>query len=78
MLTDELRAGVIQLSTGAWYDPTDPAGSDSLEKHGNPNVLTRDFGTSRLGQGASAQTVLVQVERFDGDVPPVTAFDPPI
>ncbi|HEY1723075.1 MAG TPA: molybdopterin-dependent oxidoreductase [Magnetospirillaceae bacterium] len=78
IVTDALRPGVVQLSTGAWYDPADPAGSNSLEKHGNPNVLTRDSGTSRLAQGSSAQSTLVQVEKFTGDVPPVTAFDPPI
>ncbi len=78
VLSDELRPGVIQIATGAWYDPVDPAGSNSLEKHGNPNALTRDVGTSRLGQGPSAQTALVQVEKFEGDVPPVTAFVPPI
>ena len=78
VVSDELRPGVIQISTGAWYDPLDPAGSGSLEKHGNPNALTRDAGTSRLAQGSSAQTALVQVEKFTGEVPPVTAFDPPI
>jgi biotin/methionine sulfoxide reductase len=78
VISDELRPGVIQISTGAWYDPSDPAGSDSLEKHGNPNVLTRDAGTSRLAQGPSAQSTLVEVERYEGDVPAVTAFDPPV
>ncbi len=50
----------------------------SLCKHGNPNVLTRDRGTSRIGQGPSAQTTLVEVERFEGEPPPVTAFEPPV
>ena len=58
------------------YDPLDAAEPNSLDKHGNPNVLTRDKGTSRLAQSPSAQTVLVQVERFEGEAPPITAFEP--
>jgi biotin/methionine sulfoxide reductase len=77
ILSEELLPGVIQLPTGAWYDPADPANEGSLEKHGNPNVLTRDKGTSRLGQGPSAHSCLVEVERFTGTVAAVTAFDRP-
>ncbi len=78
VLTDELRPGVIQIATGAWYDPERPDQDRSLEKHGNPNTLTRDKGTSRLAQGPSAQTALVEVERYTAEPPPVTAFDPPV
>ncbi len=77
VVTDRLRPGVAMLPTGAWYDPLEPGRPGSLEKHGNPNVLTADRGTSRLGQGPSAHSALVQVERFQGEPPPVTAFDPP-
>jgi biotin/methionine sulfoxide reductase len=77
-LTDEIRPGVIQISTGAWYDPAEPGQVGSLDKHGNPNVLTLDKGTSRLAQGPSAQTTLVEVERYIGEPPPVSAFEPPI
>lgn len=49
----------------------------SLEKHGSPNVLTLDKGTSRLAQGCTALSELVQVEKFEGSPPPVTAFEPP-
>ncbi len=73
VLSDALMPGVVQLSTGAWFDPDETG----LCKHGNPNVLTRDKGTSKLSEGPSAHTCLVEVERFDGDVPAVTAFDPP-
>jgi biotin/methionine sulfoxide reductase len=45
--------------------------------HGNPNVLTTDRGTSRLAQGSTGQHVLVEVERFDGEVSPVRAHEPP-
>jgi biotin/methionine sulfoxide reductase len=77
IVSDSIRPGVVQLSTGAWYDPAEPGVEGSLCKHGNPNVLTRDKGTSRLGQGPSAHSALVQVERFQGEAPPVTAFVPP-
>jgi len=69
-------SGVAQIATGAWFDPEDPSADSSLEKHGNPNVVTLDKGTSRLGQGSVAQTVLVQVEKFS-EPPRVTAFDLP-
>ena len=76
-VTDQVRPGVIQLSTGAWYDPVDASEIGSMDKHGNPNVLTMDIGTSKLAQCCSAQTTLVQLERFNGPVPDVTAFTPP-
>lgn len=73
IVTDDVMPGVARLSTGAWYDP----GEDErgfLEKHGNPNALTLDRGTSMLAQGCSAQTCMVDLRRYDGDAPPVTAF----
>jgi biotin/methionine sulfoxide reductase len=77
VVTDAVRPGVIQLATGAWFDPLDPAEIGSLDKHGNPNVLTLDKGTSKLAQSPAAQTVLVQVERFEGEAPAITVFSPP-
>jgi len=53
-----IRAGVVALPTGAWYDPE----ADGTDSQGNPNLLTRDKGTSRLGQGSSAHTTLVEIE----------------
>jgi biotin/methionine sulfoxide reductase len=76
-LTADLRPGVAVLPTGAWFDPAEPGRSGSLERHGNPNVLTRDKGTSSLGQGPSALTVLVEVERYAGEPPPVGVFEAP-
>jgi biotin/methionine sulfoxide reductase len=73
-----LLPGVVQVPTGAWYDPLEPGVPGSLEKHGNPNVVTSDQGTSRLTQCSAAQTCLVEVALCP-DPPPVTAFDlPPI
>ncbi|WP_041526161.1 molybdopterin-dependent oxidoreductase [Pantoea sp. At-9b] len=77
-LSEDIRPGVVQMSTGAWYDPQDPSLPDSLDKHGNPNVLTEDRGSSRLGQGCSAQSCWVEIERWDEPLPEVTAFQPPI
>ena len=57
--------------------PSRPAIPAALDRHGNPNVLTLDKGTSRLAQGPSAQTALVELERFDGPLPAVQAFAPP-
>lgn len=73
VLDANLRPGVVQMSTGAWYDP-DKSG---LCKHGNPNVLTRDKGTSRLGQGPSAHSCLIDIELYTEALPAVTAHAPP-
>ena len=77
VLSEALRPGVVQLSTGAWYDPEDPAAEKPICVHGNPNVLTRDIGTSKLAQGCTGQLSRVEIERFEGPLPPVKAFDPP-
>ncbi|HSW24202.1 MAG TPA: hypothetical protein VLJ62_15675, partial [Burkholderiaceae bacterium] len=65
------------LPTGAWYDPTLDAQGRPLCAHGNPNVLTRDIGTSALAQGCAGQLSTVQVERFDEALPPIRAYDSP-
>jgi biotin/methionine sulfoxide reductase len=75
-VSDSIGAGVVKLSCGAWYDPTDDS-ELALCRHGNPNVLTRDQGTSKLGQGPSSATALVEVERYTEPLMPVVAFDPP-
>ena len=77
-LSDRIRRGVVRLSTGAWFDPEDAGSNRPLEKHGNPNALTLDIGASKLSQGCIAQTCLVEIERFDGPAPAVTAHQPPM
>ena len=72
-----VRQGVVMLATGAWYDP-DLEGDETCCKHGNPNTLTRDQGTSELAQGPGAMTCLVDIERLSGPAPEVTAFVPPV
>ncbi len=76
-LTDDLLPQVAVMATGAWYDPLDPLDPDSMCIHGNSNVLTQDVGTSSLGQGPSAQSCLVDVERWHGALPAITVHMPP-
>jgi len=78
IVSDEVMQGVVQMSTGAWYDPVTPGEIGSLCKHGSVNVLTPDVGTSKLGQGPIAHTCMVEIELFEGGLPEVTAFDPPV
>ena len=77
-ITDGIRSGVVLILTGAWYDPVERGRVGSLDRHGNPNVLTLDRGTSKLGQGSSAQTALVEVEKWEEDAPAVSVFEPPL
>lgn len=76
-IDDGLRPGVVVIATGAWYDPLERGVIGTLDVHGNPNVATADRPASRLSQGCAAQTALVEVEKYEGAVPPVRAFDPP-
>lgn len=76
-ITETIRPGVVQLPTGAWYDPIDPTENTPLCVHGNPNVLTRDIGTSSLAQGCTGQLTIVEVEKFTGNLPPIRAFESP-
>jgi biotin/methionine sulfoxide reductase len=71
-VSSDVRAGVALMATGSWFDP-----ADDLERHGNANVLTLDIGTSRLTQGSSALSVLVDVERWNDAVPELTVFQLP-
>jgi biotin/methionine sulfoxide reductase len=77
VVDDGLRDGVVQLATGAWYDPEKPEDLNTMCVHGNPNVLTADIGTSSLAKGCTGAHVLVEVEKFDGPLPPVRAHQPP-
>jgi biotin/methionine sulfoxide reductase len=77
-VTDDVMQGVIHLPTGAWYDPAPSNGPHPLCVHGNPNVLTRDVGTSQLAQGCCGQITVVDCERFIGSAPAVSAYQPPI
>ena len=59
----DIMRGVVSLPTGAWFT-TDDQGT---ETQGNPNTLTRDVGTSQLGQGSSAHSCLVDIKSYSGE-----------
>ena len=50
VLSEALCPGVVQLSTGAWYDPDDPAADQPLCVHGNPERV--DPRPRHLASGA--------------------------
>ena len=77
LVTERVRRGVVILHEGGWYDPEAPEQDGSRCKHGLVNVLTLDKGTSQLAQGNVANTALVEVKKYDGALPAVSAFDPP-
>ena len=76
-ITNDVIPGVVIISTGAWYDPVEPNDPKSMCKHGNPNVLSPDIGTSKLGQGPAAHSCLAEIEIYDGPTQDITAFNPP-
>ncbi|MFT3966160.1 MAG: molybdopterin guanine dinucleotide-containing S/N-oxide reductase [Sphingobium sp.] len=78
VVSDAIMPGVVRLATGAWFDPAEDEGREpGLERHGNPNSLTLDRGSSALSQGCAAQTCLVEVEPLSGEAPEVGAFTLP-
>jgi biotin/methionine sulfoxide reductase len=77
VVSDDVRPDVVQMATGAWLDPMVTDDGKLMCKHGNPNVLTHDLGTSNMTQGPAAMSCLVEVKKYSGSPPPMTAFDPP-
>ncbi len=76
-LDASIRAGVVRMSTGAWLDPVLQEDGTLMCRHGNPNTLTRDQGTSELAQGPTAHSCLVTIEKYCGNDHDVFAFHPP-
>ena len=77
-VTAAVMPRVVQVSTGAWYDPVSmPGETEGLCVGGNPNAVTRDQGTSQLAQGCIGQLTLVQVRKFHGSVPRGRGHNPP-
>jgi len=76
-VSKRLMAGVVRLREGGWYDPLEPGKEGTLCKYGHVNVLTIDKGSSKLAQATIANTALVQIEKYKGKAPKVTAFDAP-
>jgi len=77
VVTDDVRSGAVRLCEGGWYDPAEPGKPGTLDKYGNANTLTLDKGTSKLAQATTAHTTLVQVEKYKGKAPGLTAFAEP-
>jgi biotin/methionine sulfoxide reductase len=77
VVDDGVMAGVAVMATGAWRD--DGGRADGLDLHGNANVLTEDRGTSRLTQGVSALSTLVDIACWSDEAPAVrvTRHPPP-
>jgi biotin/methionine sulfoxide reductase len=75
VMSKGVRRGVMQLATGAWFEPDDPTADKPMCVHGNPNILTRDVGTSQLAQGSTGQLTRVEVVRFAGEPPSVRIFE---
>ncbi|WP_114470427.1 molybdopterin-dependent oxidoreductase [Pseudorhodoferax soli] len=76
-LCSDMHLDVVQIATGAWLDLRRDLDGGALCVHGNPNILTFDAGTSRLGQGCTGQLCVVQVERYEQAAPQVRAYEPP-
>ena len=77
VLTDSYPRGVIRIEEGAWYGPLNEK-VGAICTYGDPNTLTQDIGSSELAQATSANTCIVNFEKFTGKVPPVTSFGGPI
>ncbi len=77
VVTDSYPSGVIRIEEGAWYGPLNEK-EGAICTYGDPNTLTQDIGTSELAQATSANTCIVDFEKFTGTVPPVTSFGGPI
>ncbi len=77
VLTDSYPCGVIRIEEGAWYGPLNEK-EGAICTYGDPNTLTQDIGSSELAQATSANTCIVDFEKFTGKVPPVTSFGGPI
>lgn len=75
-ITDDIRKGCVFLWTGAWYDP-DFSAPQERDRHGNPNALTHDLRTSSLTQSPASHSAMVEIQRFDETVPPITVHEPP-
>jgi trimethylamine-N-oxide reductase (cytochrome c) len=77
VVTSLVRPGAVVLHEGSWYDPLVPGEIGTLDKHGSVNNLTSDKPDAKVADGNPSNSALVQVERFLGPVPTVTAFERP-
>lgn len=73
VLSDDILEGVVRVCEGGWVDQDE----NGLCKMGGVNVLTLDMPTSKLANGNISHTGLVNIEKFKGELPQVTAFSAP-
>lgn len=76
-VTDDIRQGVVRISEGGWYDPVNPREIGSLCRYGDANNLTTGIAASKLSQATCAHTALIEVEKFEGEIPDVMVFSEP-
>ena len=87
-LTDRIDAALIEqagpqlkliacFSNGVDNVDVEAAARRGITVTNTPNVLTEDRGSSRLGQGCSAQSCWVEIVPWREALPAITAFDPP-
>ena len=77
-ITGDVMPRVVEMSTGAWFDPLTLPDGSRIDVHGNPNTLTHDRPTSALSQGPAAQSCLVEIAAWEADLPAVTVHLPPV
>ncbi|MDH2998617.1 trimethylamine N-oxide reductase I catalytic subunit [Pasteurellaceae bacterium LFhippo2] len=77
VLSNDFPTGVVRLQEGAWYSPLDEK-IGSIDTYGDPNTMTLDIGSSNLAQAVSANTCLVNIEKFVGEAPQPNGFTGPI
>jgi trimethylamine-N-oxide reductase (cytochrome c) len=77
VVSDDISPGVVNLCEGGWYDPMERGKEGSLCKYGHANALVKDKPTSSFAQSNNGNTTLVEIEKYTGKIPAITAFDPP-
>ncbi|OAQ14784.1 trimethylamine N-oxide reductase I catalytic subunit [Bibersteinia trehalosi Y31] len=77
VVSDNIIKGTVAVHEGAWFDPQDLNTAQVLCKNGNPNVLTRDEGTSKLAQGNSSNTTILQLEKYQAEAPEIQVLKAP-
>jgi trimethylamine-N-oxide reductase (cytochrome c) len=77
VVTPRTRRGVVVMHESGWYDPLRPGTIGTLDRHGSVNNVTTDAPNSKLSDGNASHTSLVEIEKYAGAAPAVTAFAPP-
>ncbi len=76
LVTERIMPGVVVLHHGAWFDSAQTR-EGPLDLRGNSNTLTMDEPASSLSCGNIASSALVEVQKWEGPLPPVGVFEEP-